>query len=426
MFVKEIVDAIVPFFGHWGYLIVFIVAFLESIPLLGFLSPGGTTVIFSGFLARSHVLRLHYVIIFAVLGAFIGDTFSYFLGKSAGMPFVKKFGKYFFINEKHIEKGKTLIEKHPGKTIIFGRFNYITRSVGPFVIGASDLKPWVFIGYNIISAIIWGSFHSLAGFIFGEGVRQASHYISLISIGAIIFIVCMFYFYRFMNERHHVFKKYHLYTLLLNIFSVLVFTDVLSEVLYRGWMTRYSAKIDALLPAIRTPAVTKVMIQITNLADPIHLTVLCLLLFGFLLYKRRWYHALVAYFSLLFGLVGEYGIKALTDIARPRHPLIVTIESSFPSGHTTLITIFCLLVFYCFKDHFKSRAGKIGFLAANLLVIAAVGASRIYLDAHWVTDVVAGFALGLFSVTFFILIIRGVIFSEQHVRRFIMRHEPVV
>lgn len=81
-------------------------------------------------------------------------------------------------------------------------------------------------------------------------------------------------------------------------------------------------------------------------------------------------------------------IKVLAD--RPRPAAGQGLDPSFPSGHTAYVTAVLGLAAIVLAEHRR------WWLAAGaLLVIAAMGPSRIVLGVHWLSDVLAGYAIGL-------------------------------
>jgi membrane-associated phospholipid phosphatase len=123
------------------------------------------------------------------------------------------------------------------------------------------------------------------------------------------------------------------------------------------------------------------------------LTAIAFLLFR---YKKEALFIVLTGFS---GLVSSV-IKLLIDRPRPSEPLVKimlkTHQQSFPSGHVLFYVVFfgflTLLMF-----EIKNIPGyvKIPVVGLSLLLIFTVPYSRVYLGAHWFTDVTAGFLLGL-------------------------------
>ena len=114
---------------------------------------------------------------------------------------------------------------------------------------------------------------------------------------------------------------------------------------------------------------------------------------GLALSKRYWAAFRVAFASGVGGLV-VLGLKSLFRRARPLDTLIPAEGYSFPSGHAFASTVFYGMMVYLvwrLTDRTWVRA-----LAAALgpLAFLAVGLSRVYLNVHFLTDVVAGWIAG--------------------------------
>src|SRR3989339_573754 len=74
-----------------------------------------------------------------------------------------------------------------------------------------------------------------------------------------------------------------------------------------------------------------------------------------------------------------------------------------------LIRIFISLVLFIFAEKIKNQWLRNLFIAGDIFLIILVGFSRIYLKVHWFSDALAGFALGLFWLTFLILVFRIIV-----------------
>jgi membrane-associated phospholipid phosphatase len=88
------------------------------------------------------------------------------------------------------------------------------------------------------------------------------------------------------------------------------------------------------------------------------------------------------------------GIKELLDRVRPTaNPIAHTLGPSFPSGHTTGAAA-CFAAFALVLGRGRSRNVQSLLAGAAVFVAIAVGASRVLLGVHWLTDVIGGLALG--------------------------------
>jgi undecaprenyl-diphosphatase len=116
----------------------------------------------------------------------------------------------------------------------------------------------------------------------------------------------------------------------------------------------------------------------------------------YFLFRRRTWQPLALLAAAVAGAIGLYGIvKPL--VGRPRPPAAIWIGhytgAAFPSGHATQSAAFYAMLAIVLGAGLSARGRAILWSAAALVVLI-VGASRIYLAAHWLTDVLAGYALG--------------------------------
>ena len=121
----------------------------------------------------------------------------------------------------------------------------------------------------------------------------------------------------------------------------------------------------------------------------------------FLLFKFK-KEALYICFTGVSGLVST-ALKIMVNRPRPTEDMVRIIEKaknqSFPSGHVLFYVLFfgfLALLMYHLKQIPKYLRFVIGGIAAFLIL--TVPLSRVYLGAHWFTDVLGGFMLGMFCL----------------------------
>lgn len=106
--------------------------------------------------------------------------------------------------------------------------------------------------------------------------------------------------------------------------------------------------------------------------------------------------------ALLGGLLIVAGIsmKLLIDRPRPDYFLVASGPhfSSFPSGHTIFATIFFGLAIVLVGDWVQRPSTRRSLQAGLILLILAMGASRVYLGFHWPSDVLGGYLYGALAV----------------------------
>lgn len=119
---------------------------------------------------------------------------------------------------------------------------------------------------------------------------------------------------------------------------------------------------------------------------------------GILYLQKRKKASFILISSLLIGYILEAVINAIVQRARPAMQLISKTDYSFPSGHAIFSIILFSLLIYFYKDKINNKTLKFVFIFINVLLILLIGFSRIYLNVHWFTDIIGGYALGFFII----------------------------
>lgn len=150
-----------------------------------------------------------------------------------------------------------------------------------------------------------------------------------------------------------------------------------------------SLHADLPLPLLRVVAV------ITYLGDSLFIIPAAILVLVALLLRRRRQLAGVWTFAMLGILPISSGLKAIFQRARPLHDhgYIVEYSWSFPSGHAFGSIAFYGLLAYVGMRLLPARYHR-RVIAASVLLIGVVGCTRILLQVHYFSDVVAGYASG--------------------------------
>ncbi len=97
-------------------------------------------------------------------------------------------------------------------------------------------------------------------------------------------------------------------------------------------------------------------------------------------------------------------IKNIDPVARPINQLLPGSGFSYPSGHSAGVIVFVGLIAYYAWLHWNSKRSKYAALAGFGLITTVVGFDRIYLNVHWLSDVVGGWLFGAFWLSFSIMV----------------------
>ena len=138
------------------------------------------------------------------------------------------------------------------------------------------------------------------------------------------------------------------------------------------------------------------LIDLTALGGPTVLGLVVAAVAGFLLLQGRYRSALVILIAAATGELLNGALKSL--LLRPRPDIVphlrIVYDTSFPSGHALLSTVFYVTLGAMLARTLKTRAQKVYALGVGLLLAMLVGASRVYLGVHWASDVLAGWCVG--------------------------------
>jgi len=142
------------------------------------------------------------------------------------------------------------------------------------------------------------------------------------------------------------------------------------------------------------PNLDNLMLLITNLGDPIIAVIVAGVSILLLWCRHYREEAKVFVLACLGGLILNTGLKLFFSKPRPElwHQLISEKSFSFPSGHALGSMVLYGFIAYEFATHYPHFAKLIYSLA--VILIAAIGISRLYLGVHWPTDIIAGYGVG--------------------------------
>ena len=200
---------------------------------------------------------------------------------------------------------------------------------------------------------------------------------------------------RLFDPRHHAFL-FPLMAALLILGSAWLFLGVLEDVVAHDPLVDVDVMVHDTLQKLRTPSMDGVMVAVTEIGDVKVILPVILAALAWFVWHRLWQTSL--YWLAVIGLA-EILVKVLKfTLHRPR-PLSTLVydgvESfSFPSSHATMsVVVYGFLAFLICR---KQRAAIRNLIAVSAaMVISLIAFSRLYLGAHWASDVIAGISFGL-------------------------------
>ncbi|MFD1986708.1 DedA family protein [Mesorhizobium newzealandense] len=135
---------------------------------LGCVAEGESAAILGGFFAHQQVFVLWHALLAAALGAFVGDTFFFILGRSfADHPYVVRLRK-----RPGFRRAFRLLNTHPDIFVLSNRYVYGMRLVGGIAAGLSRITVQRFVILNALSSVIWAVLFGTIGYVFGLGAEH--------------------------------------------------------------------------------------------------------------------------------------------------------------------------------------------------------------------------------------------------------------
>ena len=424
--------------GRWTYLLVAAMAFLETGAFIGLLAPGETALIVGGVVAGQGRISLVTVIGIAWVCAVAGDCASYELGRRKGRPFLLRHGPRFGLNEPRIEQVEAFFDRHGGKAIFIGRFVGIVRAVAPFLAGSGRMPFRRFIPYDVLGAGLWCSTFLTLGYVFWHSldkvllVAKRGAFGLGLTISVVIAATIAVRWLKVPENRAKLSKRFDAAlerpllrplrpfvrwlrgpvlffwqrltpgNLGLELTTLVAVSAATSYAFIGGWLT---ASRDRLAPGDRTVhnwaadrdphgLLVDAARVLTHLGDPLVVRVVVVLVAAALLLRRLWVDAVVLGLGSLATLLLVQIAKADSVRGRPADSLVSTTGFSYPSGHTANAVTWVAIAIIATRVIPALRIRGVVLTSVAVIVVAVVGATRVVLRAHWLSDTIGGAGAG--------------------------------
>jgi undecaprenyl-diphosphatase len=155
---------------------VFLFAALETAAFAGLAVPGETAVLLGGVVAFQGRVSVWAMAASAALGAIIGDSAGFYLGRRLGARVLNsRLGR--LVSEERIASTMQRIRSGGRRAVILGRFVGVIRAVMPFAAGMSGMRYGSFLLASVVGATSWGVGLTLLGYLAGNSWRRAERYL---------------------------------------------------------------------------------------------------------------------------------------------------------------------------------------------------------------------------------------------------------
>ena len=140
--------------------------------------PGEVLMAYCGFLVYSGRLNFSLSVLVATLGVISGITVAYLIGDTVGVSFLKRYGKYFGVKEKKLEKVSNWFDRYGAKLLLISCFIPGIRHITGYFVGIVKIPYKKFALNGYIGAFIWVTTFIYLGNVFGENFKDIEIYMS--------------------------------------------------------------------------------------------------------------------------------------------------------------------------------------------------------------------------------------------------------
>lgn len=418
-----------------AYLIVAVVATAESL-FLGLVLPGELVLILAGLLAFHGRVSLTVMLVLAAAGSVGGYLLAYQIGRRYGPALrTSRLGRW--IGPARWGRVERALAERGARAILFGRLVGVLRAVMPMAAGMARMRYRTFATYAAVGGLIWGPGSVLVGYLAGGSYQKITAIAGPAALVLLILLVLVStvtaaarwvttHPERLNSAVARVVDRPRMLSLRrryrhqiafvarrlspggalgLSLTAGLVtiglagwaFGSVLHDILRKNELATRDSPVAAWLVGHRTGWLTAVMQGITMLGSG-WVTIPLLVLAGLVLTRRghRWSTAILLVQVAAGTSLLVTSIKLLTTRTRPDIADLLTAAPgyAFPSEHSAQAVATYGVIAYLLTLRLRRWGLRVSSWAVAVLVMALIGFSRLYLGAHWLTDVLGGYALG--------------------------------
>lgn len=181
----------------------------------------------------------------------------------------------------------------------------------------------------------------------------------------------------------------------LAFYALIIFVLVAIDATSGGLLAPLDSSLYISISAVPYTWFTSALIHMTNAFNTAYFLTAGLLFLAYVSARGREDLVPATIISVIGVMVTYSLLKFVFQIERPLAQYIETGGYSFPSGHSTLVAFLFVLFIHYLRTYYKKDT-MLQIIAGGLasLVVLGVAFSRLYLGVHWLSDVLAGLALG--------------------------------
>jgi len=365
---------------QWLAAAIFLVAFVECLAIAGLIVPGTVLLFTVAVLAGSGALPLSETLLLGFLAGVLGDVVSYFLGRHFHQNIRRLPGLRH--HPEWIAGAETYFQRYGIASLLVGRFIGPLRPMLPMVAGMCDMPFPRFIAVSLLAGAGWSVAYLLPGWATGAAIRlplpegfwpQAG-----IVVGSIAVMVGL--------SATSSLRQHRRATALIAGMSCLILVA-----LFIGFphLSALDQGVMTLVQEHRSPMLDEVAVVFTLIGEFRNMLLFSALLVALLLITRQWRQAIFACNTLFFTALGNTVTKHFFARMRPEVLSDPLTSYSMPSGHASgSFALFLTLAVLAGRG--QPPRMRLTWLLVGCMPALGISLSRVYLGAHWPTDVLAG------------------------------------
>lgn len=176
--ITDVFDAAADWAGRYGYWAIMLVVAGDGVfPVL----PGETAIITGAVLAADGRLDVFLVVLFGALGAVIGDSTAYWIGRGGG-PSIRRFFSRVAGTER-VEAAERMVQRRGPALVFVGRFLPGIRLAINVSCGAGNMAFPRFLFFDSLGALVWSAQATLLGYFAGKAFADQLWLALLIALG---------------------------------------------------------------------------------------------------------------------------------------------------------------------------------------------------------------------------------------------------
>lgn len=186
--IEGLLDRLADLDAVWLYLLAFVLPFGETVALLDAIVPGEVGLVLLGAAAARADVSVVSIIAIGSVGAFAGDSVSWYIGHRWGTSLVTRWNPVRQRLEGPLIAAERHFDRSGGRTVFIGRFVGALRAIVPLVAGTAGMPYRRFVPWNAAASVAWVTAVVVLGVIFGEAVADVVDRFGLVLTGIVVMV----------------------------------------------------------------------------------------------------------------------------------------------------------------------------------------------------------------------------------------------